>query len=210
MALLRCPAQFCECRSETCASCLNRMCTQMESLPLFIVFLSDKLWSILFFLRLVVSVISLELKQKINKGAGFPFVAWCMMNTVSKNNIHILELERGMGHGQATAVSAPWPAQLVGPTFQWTCKGTGQLPGCGGAGEPPPSVLWAQKDLLCHDMAPFVGRSSDACWTVVDLRGALSLSPTPRNTASFFVLFFFFAVPDKLHFFYCIQLSTDM
>ena len=179
----------------------------MESLPLFIVFLSDKLWSILFFLRIVVSVMSLELKQKINKGAGFPFVAWCMMNTVSKNDIHILKLERGMGHGQATAVSAPWPAQLVGPTFQWTCKGTGQLPGCGGAGEPPPSVLWAQTDLLCHDMAPFMGRSSDAC---CGPSRRSQLGPYSPKHGVFSCPFFFFAVPDKLHFFYCIQLSTDM
>ena len=51
-------------------------------------FFSDKLQSLLYFFRIVVSVISLEQKRK-RKRACFPFVSWCMINAVSKNHIRI-------------------------------------------------------------------------------------------------------------------------
>ena len=47
--------------------------------------------------RIVLSVISLGQKIKIKK-AGFQFVGWCMMNIVSKNQIQIRKIERGMAN----------------------------------------------------------------------------------------------------------------
>ena len=66
---LRCPAQFCEFRSEILTSYLNRMCTQTESL-LFFVFFFTKIMATFVFFRVFISVISLERKKK-EKKAGF-------------------------------------------------------------------------------------------------------------------------------------------
>ena len=49
------------------------------------------------FFRIVVSVISLKQNTK-QKRACFPFVGWCMINTVSKNHIQIRSIERGVAN----------------------------------------------------------------------------------------------------------------
>ena len=62
------------------------------------------------FFRIGLSVISLKQKKQTKK-ASFPFVAWCTINTVSKNHIPIRNIERGIANqpGKIT----PWLAQLV-------------------------------------------------------------------------------------------------
>ena len=69
------------------------MCKQTEDSPFF----SDKLWPLLYFFGSV-NRSYLSIKKEEKKKASFPFVAWCMINTVSKNHIPICNIERGVAN----------------------------------------------------------------------------------------------------------------
>ena len=97
MVLRRCPAQFCEFRSEKLTSYFNRMSKQKGSSPfLFFFFFSDKLWRLLYFFgSLYRSYLS---KKKVTKKASFPFVGRCMTNTLSSNHVPTRNIERGVAN----------------------------------------------------------------------------------------------------------------
>ena len=48
-------------------------------------------------------------QNKTKNGAGFPFVGWCMINTVSKNHIKIRKIERGIAK-QRLCQHLSWPS----------------------------------------------------------------------------------------------------
>ena len=104
-----CPAQFCEFRSETLTSYLNHMCKQTERLPPFL-FCSQTSYGrfCIFSDHLYRSNLS-NIKEK---GAGFPFVGWCMINTVSKIHIQIRKSARGIAR-RRLCQHLSWPSSLL-------------------------------------------------------------------------------------------------
>ena len=59
------------------------------------------------FFRIVASVISLE-----HKKAGFSFIGWCMINTVSKNQSNFLNVERNIVYHPVWQ-RLGWPSSYV-------------------------------------------------------------------------------------------------
>ena len=92
---MRCPAQFCEFRSEFLTSYLNHMCKQIACLPACLFFQTS--YGRFRIFRIVVSVVSIERKKK-EKKAGIECGGRCMINVVPKNHIPICNIERGMAN----------------------------------------------------------------------------------------------------------------
>ena len=94
---MRCPAQFCELRSEFVLDPHVQTNVRLA----FFYFIEKKLWPIFMF-----SDRCLSEKKK----TSLTFVAWCMIDTVSKNHISTFEIEQGIAN---STTSALWLAQLI-------------------------------------------------------------------------------------------------
>ena len=88
---------------------------ETESMPPFLLF-SDKLRSLLYVRNVADRCIdhtihvSLERKKAWGRGrADFPFVGWCVINTVSKNHIQTHKIDRGIAK-QRLYQHLSWPS----------------------------------------------------------------------------------------------------
>ena len=71
-------------------------------------------------------------QNKTKNGAGFPFVGWCMINTVSKNHIKIRKIERGIAKQRLCqhVSTLAGPARSRGGTCFCRCLGFSTSSGC--------------------------------------------------------------------------------
>ena len=124
---MRCPAQFCEFRSEFLTSYLNHMCKQIACLPACLFFQTS--YGRFRIFRIVVSVVSIERKKK-EKKAGIECGGRCMINAVPKNHIPICNIERGMANLPLWQ-HLGWPSSYVWrlPLRAGRCKATSDV--CG-------------------------------------------------------------------------------